>query len=150
MKPSARHHQRLRPTGLALRVPKGEGDMRLILFIAIVILTGTAGDLAVSHAMKQIGHVSPITPSAIFRFLALAFQMVWVWIGIAFMALAFFSLLAMLSMENVSFVVPVTALSYAAGAIGATIFLRERVSRQRWLGVLVVCIGVTLVWLSRR
>jgi len=53
-------------------------------------------------------------------------------------------------MENVSFVVPITALSYAAGAIGATLFLRERISTQRWLGVLVVCIGVTLVWLSRR
>ncbi|PYR84435.1 MAG: hypothetical protein DMG18_09650 [Acidobacteria bacterium] len=71
--------------------------MRLILFIAIVILTGTAGDLAVSHAMKQIGHVSPITPSAIFRFLALAFQMVWLWIGIALMATGFFSLLALRS-----------------------------------------------------
>ena len=63
---------------------------------------------------------------------------------------AFFSLLAMLSMENVSFVVPVTALSYAAGAVGAALFLREKVSTQRWLGVLVVCRGVPLVWLSRR
>jgi drug/metabolite transporter (DMT)-like permease len=66
------------------------------------------------------------------------------------MALAFFALLAMLSMENVSFVVPVTALSYAAGAIGAMVFLHERISRQRWVGVLIVCIGVTFVWLSRR
>src|SRR5438094_10366228 len=49
-----------------------------------------------------------------------------------------------------SFVVPVTALSYAAGAIGAALFLREKISKQRWLGVLVVCLGVTLVWLSRR
>ena len=74
----------------------------------------------------------------------------WMWVGIGLMTLAFFSLLAMLSMENVSFVVPVTALSYAAGAIGAGLFLREKISRQRWLGVLVVCLGVTLVWLSRR
>lgn len=72
------------------------------------------------------------------------------WIGVGFMTLAFFSLLALLSMENVSFVVPVTALSYAAGSIGAMLFLREKISKQRWLGVLVVCIGVTLVWLSRR
>jgi drug/metabolite transporter (DMT)-like permease len=56
----------------------------------------------------------------------------------------------MLSIENVSFVGPVTALSYAAGAFGARLFLRERISPQRWLGVLIVCIGVTLVWLSRR
>jgi drug/metabolite transporter (DMT)-like permease len=30
------------------------------------------------------------------------------------------------------------------------LFLHERISPQRWLGVLMVCIGVTLVWLSRR
>jgi uncharacterized membrane protein len=30
------------------------------------------------------------------------------------------------------------------------VFLHERISKQRWVGVLVVCIGVTLVWLSRR
>jgi len=38
----------------------------------------------------------------------------------------------------------VTALSYAAGAIGAMLFLHEHISRQRWLGVLIVCVGVTL------
>ena len=122
--------------------------MRLILFIAIVILTGTAGDLAVSHAMKQIGHVSPITPSAIFRFLALAFQMVWLWIGIAFMATGFFSLLALLSWADVSLVVPATALSYVAGALGAKFLLNEHVTPARWAGVLLVCLGVALISLS--
>jgi uncharacterized membrane protein len=56
----------------------------------------------------------------------------------------------MLSIENVSFVVPVTALSYAAGALGGVFFLGERVSTRRWVGVLLVCIGVTLVWLGKR
>src|SRR5881397_2472206 len=105
--------------------------MRLVLFISIVIMTGTAGDLAVSHAMKKIGHVSPITPSGIFRFLALAFQMVWLWIGIALMAL--------LSWADVSLVVPATALSYVAGAFGAKFLLKEHVAPVRWAGVLLVC-----------
>jgi len=122
--------------------------MRLILFIAIVILTGTAGDLAVSHAMKQIGHVSPITPSAIFGFLALAFQMVWLWIGIALMATGFFSLLALLSWADVSLVVPATALSYVAGALGAKFLLNEHVTPARWAGVLLVCLGVALISMS--
>jgi uncharacterized membrane protein len=65
------------------------------------------------------------------------------------MTLAFFSLLAVLSIENVSFVVPVTALSYAAGALGGIVFLGEQVSSRRWLGVLLVCLGVTLVWLGK-
>jgi len=61
------------------------------------------------------------------------------------MASAFFALLAALSIYNVSFVVPVTALSYVVGSFGSATFLRERVSLNRWMGILVVAAGVTLV-----
>ena len=100
--------------------------------------------------MKVIGEVHDFRPGALVRFASRAMRVGWMWIGVSMMTLAFFSLLAMLSIENVSFVVPVTALSYAAGAVGAMLFLHERISTQRWLGVLIVCVGVTLVWLSRR
>ena len=100
--------------------------------------------------MKTLGEVHDFSPAALARFVGRAARVGWMWCGIGLMTVAFFSLLAMLSIENVSFVVPITALSYAAGAVGASLFLREKISKQRWLGVLVVCIGVTLVWLSRR
>lgn len=72
------------------------------------------------------------------------------WMGITLMAIAFFALLGALSIENVTFVVPVTALSYAAGALGGKIFLGEGVSRRRWFGVLLVCVGVTLVFIGQK
>ena len=72
------------------------------------------------------------------------------WLGIALMSLGFFSLLAILSFQEVSFVVPVSALSYAAGAFGAKGFLSEQISRNRWIGIAVVCLGVTIVWWSRK
>jgi len=124
--------------------------MREFVFLFLIVAAGTGGELCVTRAMKTIGEVHDFRPAALLQFLFRALRVGWMWLGIAMMALAFFSLLAMLSIENVSFVVPVTALSYAAGAIGAVVFLRERISMQRWLGVLVVCIGVTIVWLSRR
>jgi drug/metabolite transporter (DMT)-like permease len=120
------------------------------LFLFVIVAAGTGGELCVSRAMKTVGEVHDFRPAALVQFVLRAVRVAWMWIGIAMMTLAFFALLAMLSMENVSFVVPVTALSYAAGAIGATVFLHERISTQRWIGVLIVCIGVTLVWLSRR
>lgn len=120
------------------------------LFLFLIVTAGTGGELCVSRAMKAVGEVHDFRPAVLVRFVLRAMRVGWMWIGIAMMALAFFSLLAMLSIENVSFVVPVTALSYAAGALGAMLFLHERVSRQRWLGVFIVCVGVTLVWLSRR
>jgi drug/metabolite transporter (DMT)-like permease len=71
------------------------------------------------------------------------------WAGISMMALAFFALLGALSLYNVSFVVPVTALSYVAGAVGGVVFLHERVSFLRWMGVLLVAIGVALVFFGK-
>ena len=122
--------------------------MRVVLFIAIVVLVGTSGDIAVSHAMKQIGAAHPLTPAVILRVLGRAFRMGWIWIGIALMAVGFFSLLALLSWADVSVVVPATALSYVTGAVGAKFLLHEEVAPVRWAGVLLVCLGVALISMS--
>jgi drug/metabolite transporter (DMT)-like permease len=123
--------------------------VREYLFLFIFVVAGTGGELCASRAMKAVGEVHDFRPAAIFQFVLRATRAGWMWIGTGLMTLAFFALLAMLSFENVTFVVPVTALSYAVGPFGATLFLHERISRQRLLGVLIVCIGVTLVWLSK-
>ena len=74
-----------------------------------------------------------------------AFQIGWMWLGVSLMAVAFFSLLALLSWANVSLVVPATAASYLVGTLGAQFILGERVDTVRWIGVVIVCIGVALV-----
>jgi drug/metabolite transporter (DMT)-like permease len=123
--------------------------LRELLLLCVIVVAGTAGELCVTRAMKQIGEVTDFRPAALARFIFRALTVRWMWMGIAMMAIAFFALLTTLSFENVSFVVPVTALSYAAGAVGAVLFLRERISAQRWIGVFIVCIGVTIVLFSR-
>jgi drug/metabolite transporter (DMT)-like permease len=119
------------------------------LFFFFIVVAGTGGELCVSRAMKTIGEVHDFRLSALVRFVLQALRLPWMWAGVAMMALGFFSLLAILSFREVSFVVPVSALSYAAGALGAKLLLGERVTRHRWLGIAVVTLGVTLVWLSR-
>ena len=122
--------------------------MRMIVFIAIVVLAGTGGDIAVSHAMKQIGEVESFHLPTIWRALVRAFRTVWIWIGIALMAISFFSLLALLSWADVSIVVPATALSYVCAAVGAKYLLHEKIAPVRWAGVVLVCAGVALLSLS--
>jgi drug/metabolite transporter (DMT)-like permease len=124
--------------------------MREALLLFLVVVSGTGGEICVTRAMKHVGEVKDFRPVAVARVILRAMKLPWMWIGISMMALAFFSLLAVLSIENVSFVVPVTALNYAAGALGGKFFLGERVTSRRWAGVLIVCIGVTLVWLGKR
>jgi len=119
--------------------------MRLLLFISIVVLAGSAGDLAVTHAMKQVGTVDLSRPFMVARALLRGFRTGWMWIGFFFMAIAFFSLLALLSWADVSVVVPATASSYVAGSLGARFLLHEKVERERWIGVILVCLGVALL-----
>lgn len=123
--------------------------MREAILLFFVVVAGTGGELCVTRAMKQIGEVKDFRPLSLVRVIWRALKVFWMWIGLSMMTLAFFSLLAVLSIENVSFVVPVTALSYAAGALGGVVFLGERVSSRRWVGVLLVCFGVVLVWFGK-
>jgi drug/metabolite transporter (DMT)-like permease len=124
--------------------------MREAILFFLIVVAGTAGELCVSRAMKSIGEVHDFSPRSILSFVLQSLRLPWMWLGIALMSVGFFSLLAILSFQEVSFVVPVTALSYAAGAFGAKAFLGERISANRWMGIAVVCLGVTIVWWSRR
>ncbi|MFZ0634089.1 MAG: EamA family transporter [Candidatus Acidiferrales bacterium] len=119
--------------------------MRAALFFTIIVCAGTGGEIAVSRAMKEVGEVHDFSPRNLVRVILRALRLPWMWTGVGLMAFAFFALMMLLSFENVSFVVPVTALSYAAGALGGKFILGERVSPVRWIGVLLVCLGVTLV-----
>jgi drug/metabolite transporter (DMT)-like permease len=123
--------------------------MREIILYLLIIGAGTGGELCVARAMKTVGEVKDFRPSALMRLVPRVLRVPWIWLGLSLMGTAFFSLLAVLSIENVSLVVPVTALSYAAGALGGKFFLGEQVTRRRWAGVLLVCIGVALVVVGR-
>jgi len=120
------------------------------IFYILIVFVGTGGELFVSRAMKSIGEVTDFRPHSIARVVGRAMTLKRMWMGITLMAIAFFALLAMLSLSKVSFVFPSTALSYAAGALGGHWFLGEKVTKQRWIGVCFVCIGVVLVFLGNK
>jgi drug/metabolite transporter (DMT)-like permease len=121
-----------------------------IIFYFLIVVPGTAGEMCISRAMKIVGEVTDFRPHAIARTIVRAMKISWFWIGLTMMAAGFFSLLGLLSMANVSFVFPASALSYAVGTLGGKLFLGERVTPQRWAGVLLVCIGVALVVIGKR
>jgi drug/metabolite transporter (DMT)-like permease len=123
--------------------------MRGFIFYFLIIGAGTGGELCVTRAMKMVGEVKDFHPGAVVAVITRAFRVSWMWIGLTLMGIAFFSLLLVLSRENVSLVVPVTALSYAVGALGGKFFLGEQVTRRRWAGVLLVCIGVAVAIVGR-
>ena len=118
---------------------------RTVLMLAVVILSGAAGEIALTHGMKKVGEPASFSLRELLSFLKRAFGSVWLWIGLPLMALSFYALLLLLSWEPMSFVIPASALGYVVGTLGARYFLGEEVSAARWTGVLLVCAGVALV-----
>ena len=117
----------------------------VLSLLAVLILSGTGGEIAITHGMKSTGEPARLRPREILIFLRRALGNSWFWAGIPLMALSFYALLVLLSWRPVSFVIPASALSYVVGTLGAKYILREDVSPTRWVGVMLVCAGVALV-----
>jgi drug/metabolite transporter (DMT)-like permease len=123
--------------------------LNAVFLYFLIVFPGTAGEMCMSHTMKAVGEVTDFRPHSVARSLGRAMKLPSFWVGISMMAAGFFALLGMLSIAKVSFVFPATALSYAVGTLGGRLFLGERVTPQRWAGVLLVCLGVVLVALGK-
>jgi transporter family protein len=119
--------------------------MRTALLLTVVVLAGTGGDVLLTAVMKKVARGERWTWRMAPRRVGRAFAQGQMWMGIGLMALAFFSFITVLSWTDVSFASPATAANYVVGALGAKLLLKERVSRMRWAGVLLVAIGVVLV-----
>ena len=122
--------------------------MHTALTLAGVVVTGTGGEICLTHAMKLLGEVHYLRPREIVIFSMRALRVGWFWLGVSLMASSFFMFLAMLSWFPVSFVIPATSLAYVAGAFGAKIFLGEQLNATRWIGILLICMGVAMAWVD--
>lgn len=115
------------------------------LLVIVIAICNTLGDLLNTTGMKRHGEVHHFHPTAIGRLMAALARNPFVIAGIASMAIAFFALLALLSITDLSFAVPATASSYLLETMLAKYILKERVTYKRWLGAALVAFGVVLV-----
>jgi multidrug transporter EmrE-like cation transporter len=115
--------------------------------IALIVLASTTGDVLLSRAMKQVGHVGELWRRAGLRaVVGRILRNPNFSLGILAMTAAFYSLLLGLSWADVSLVAPASAsLTFVANAVAARIFLHERVDQRRWLAALLVAGGVALL-----
>jgi len=122
--------------------------MRLILMLVFFICCSTGGEIAMTYGMKQVGEPESFRPGALLRFIKKAISSSWIWFALPLLAASFYSLLILLSWAPLSVVIPASAFNYVVGTFGAKYLLREQVSPKRWMGVIMVGIGVTLVLLA--
>lgn len=119
--------------------------MTTALFIAIVVLSNAAGDVLLTRAMKQVGEISTLNPGELFAIARKVLRNGTFLAGILSMGVGLGAFLIVLSWADLSFVFPATSLVYVLSTLGARVVLRETVTFHRWVGILIVCLGVALV-----
>lgn len=113
--------------------------------VGIIVACNATGDLLNAFGMRNQGRVRDFHPSALRRLVRAIFHNRYVIGGVAAMAVAFFALLSLLSIADLSFAVPATSASYMLETILAKLILKEDVRWERWLGACLVACGVGLL-----
>jgi drug/metabolite transporter (DMT)-like permease len=117
--------------------------------ILIVVFASSTGDVLCAKGMSEGGELE-VRLSKIGSIFCYIITRRMVILGGICYAVAFFSMLALLSIAPLSIAVPATALSFVLDTIGARFLLQEHVPWKRWIGVMCVTVGVILTVRSGR
>jgi drug/metabolite transporter (DMT)-like permease len=117
--------------------------MKWILVLTMVLAT-VLSDLLQSYEMKRAGEQS-VGARGLARLLHLIAQRRLLILAVACMAVSFFSFMALVQAEPLSFAVPASAASFVVETVLAKFVLREHVGVRRAAGTLIVLCGVVLI-----
>jgi uncharacterized membrane protein len=123
---------------------------KLIVILLIGLVFEAIGVVFLSKGIKQIGDVPSISVAGVVRVVRAGAANPNILLGIFFEALFFAGLLILLSKGDVSFVWPLTSLSFVMTAIAAKLFLNEQISQARWAGVCLIMAGAGLITWSEK
>jgi drug/metabolite transporter (DMT)-like permease len=111
------------------------GTTKTVGLVLLYITCGALGDLMLSYGMKPRPGVEGV-------------GLPWVLAGTAVLALGYAVFLGLLKDVPLSVVVPAGAGSYLIIAALSRLVLHEHVPPARWIGTILVSIGVSLVMIS--
>jgi drug/metabolite transporter (DMT)-like permease len=118
---------------------------RTAVLIAMTVLFNSVGSLFLSIGMKQVGKVQEWSLMQLATMGRMTAASGTIWLGVGMLALFFVSYLLVLSWADYSYVLPASAAGYAIVPLLGYVFGGEQVSRLRWGGVVLICLGVILV-----
>ena len=122
--------------------------LKLIAGVAFAVTASTIGDLLLARGMRKVGEVGWSGWRDALSTLRRVVTTPEIPLAIVFLAVFFFSWLALLSRADLSLILPMTALTYILNGLAAGPVLGETVSRQRWFGIWVITVGVVLVTMT--
>ena len=107
---------------------------KLLLILLVGLVFEATGVVLLKKGITQIGEVKKISVSEMVRVAKVGVTNRNILFGVFFEALFFGCLLVLMSESDISFLWPLTGLSFVFATLAATWFLHEQVSLVRWAG----------------
>jgi multidrug transporter EmrE-like cation transporter len=118
---------------------------KLLLILIIGLIFEAVGVVSLKKGMNQIGDLGKPSVAEGARLLKAGATNANILLGVFCEALFFASLLILMSKSDISFLWPLTGLSFVFATFAAILFLHEQVSVMRWVGVVCIMIGAGLI-----
>src|SRR5215467_5121945 len=115
------------------------------LLLAVAVALDAAGNLLLSGGMKHVGRIEAATAPIVVRAFGKAIARADIWLGAGALIAWFICSLVLFSRIDFSYVQPASAIGYALVALLGYAILGEAVTAARWVGVVCICAGVTLI-----
>lgn len=122
--------------------------LKTFLVILVAVSCGTIGDIILAKGMKEMGDISAMSFRGGLDTVYRVITSPKIILGTALVSVFFFLWLIVLSWEDLTVALPMTALNFIVVAFVSQYFLGEVVSPLRWAGTAVICIGVFIISIS--
>lgn len=119
--------------------------LKLILILLIGLIFESTGVVLLKKGVTQIGDLQKVSVSEVWRVVKAGVTSPQILLGMLFEALFFGCLLILMSKSDISFLWPLTALSFVFATFAAIWFLGEHVSPSRWIGVVLIMAGAAFI-----
>src|ERR1051325_3875935 len=118
---------------------------KLLAILLIGLVFESAGVVLLKKGMTTIGEVKHISVAEVVRLVKAGATNPQILLGVFFEALFFLALLILMNESDISFLWPMTGLSFVFATLAATLFLHERPSPVLWFGVVLIMAGAALI-----
>jgi drug/metabolite transporter (DMT)-like permease len=115
------------------------------VLLFLLVLLGSVGNTILSKGMKDAGDLDISHFASMAAGAARVLTSGTIWTGIAMMLAFMVCHMLVLSWADYSFVMPFSAIAYALVPLLGYFFLHEQVSAARWIGIVLIVLGVVLI-----
>jgi drug/metabolite transporter (DMT)-like permease len=119
--------------------------LKLLSILLFGLACESTGVILLKKGMTHIGDVNGYSLPEMIRVFKAGATNPQILLGIFFEAVFFGCLLLLMSKSDISFLWPLTALSFVFATLAAMIFLHESVSWIRWMGVAFIMLGAAFI-----